>query len=116
MLLSVNALSVSSTSFGSSSTSKIFPFWLIVFLSRYIRRRKIECCAAVHDAFRPDSAAVPGNNALHRRQADARAFELFRPMQPLKDAEEFVGILHIEPDAVVTHETDDRPVRFGKTP
>src|SRR5688572_13996128 len=116
MLLSHNALNVSSTSFGSSSTSKIFPFWLIVFLSGYIRQRKIKRRAAVQDAFRPDSPAVPGDDALHPRQANAGAFELLRAMQPLKHAEEFVGVLHVESDAVVTHETDYRPSRFDKTP
>ena len=40
-------------------------------------------------------------------QADAGALELLGAVQPLKHAEQFVRVLHVESDAVVAHEEDD---------
>ena len=48
------------------------------------RRALIEFC------LRPYPASVLVNNALHRGQANARAFELFGAMQALEDPEQFV--------------------------
>ncbi len=44
------------------------------------------------------------DDALDGRQPHPRAFEIFRTVQALKHAEEFVGILHVEADPVIAHE------------
>ena len=58
-------------------------------------------CAFIFFGFDPDLAAMPLNDPLDQSQADAGAFELFLPMQPLKYTEEFIRVSHIETDAVV---------------
>src|SRR6185436_584249 len=55
----------------------------------------------VHGPFGPNAASMPAHDAIHRCQADPCSFELLLSMQPLKNAEQFVGIFHIEPDTVV---------------
>jgi len=49
-------------------------------------------------------AAVPVHDALHRREADAGPLELIGAVQPLKGAEQPVGVGHVEAGAVVAHE------------
>jgi hypothetical protein len=41
---------------------------------------------------------VPGDDALHDRQADAGALELAGAVQPLEHAEEPLGVLRVEAD------------------
>ena len=80
------------------------------------RRRfqgEIERGALVHRAFRPDASAVPVDDPPDGGQADAGAFELLGPMQPLKHAKQLVRVLHVEPDAVVPHEQDDTSRLFA---
>jgi hypothetical protein len=48
--------------------------------------------------------AMAMNDALDGREPYPGAFELVSPMQPLKDTEQLVGILHVETDTVVPHE------------
>ena len=50
------------------------------------------------------AAAVAAHEALHRGQADAVALELPRRVHALEDAEEVLGVGHVEADAVVAHE------------
>src|SRR5690242_20838900 len=69
---------------------------------------KEERRAAVHLAVRPDTAAVPLDDALRQGQPDAGALELVGAMQPLKHAEQLVDVAHVEPHPVVPHEVDDR--------
>ena len=54
----------------------------------------------------PDVAAVAAHDALHRRQADAGAGEVVGAVQALEDAEQPVGIAHVEAGAVVAHVED----------
>ena len=56
------------------------------------------------DPFGSYRPAMAVNDALDGRKADPGAFEFVNPMQPLKDAEQLVGILHVETDTVVPHE------------
>src|SRR6266850_5978121 len=49
---------------------------------------------------------MPGNDALDISQADADPFKFVRPVQTLKNAEELLRILHVEPDAVIAHDHD----------
>ena len=44
------------------------------------------------------------DDPFNRRQPHTCPLEFLLPMQPLKDAEEFVGIAGIKPDTVVLHE------------
>lgn len=51
-------------------------------------------------------SAVAFDDALDDRQADAGAFKFLGAVQALEDAEQFVGVFHIETDAVVADEND----------
>src|SRR5580700_9244340 len=62
---------------------------------------EIESCALVDFSLCPHAAPMLLNDPLHRCQADARALEIFRTMQPLEDSEQFVHIFHVEANAVV---------------
>jgi len=53
--------------------------------------------------FGPDAAAVFVNDALHRSESDSGAFKLLGCMQPLKNSEKFIGVFHVEANAVVTN-------------
>src|SRR5207302_388055 len=66
-------------------------------------QREIKGRAFVNFGFGPDFAAVFADDALDGGQADAGAFEVLRAMEALKHAEQFVGVAHVEPDAVVAH-------------
>lgn len=49
---------------------------------------------------------MAAHDALYRRQAYTGAFVLFRSVQALKNAEQFVDVLHVEANAVVAHVED----------
>ena len=49
---------------------------------------------------------------VDRGQAYAGAFEVFRTVKPLKNAEQLVGVFHVESHAVVTHKHDWGPFAF----
>ena len=76
------------------------------------RRQADADAGAVAAAFRldPDLAAVDLDDALHEREADARALDA--RVQPLEQAEHPLLVLRVDPDAVVAHEPD-RPARVG---
>jgi len=57
---------------------------------------------------------VARDDAPHVGQADAGAFKLFHGTQPLEHPEEFLDILHVEPDAVVADEQGDLVVLQGR--
>ena len=63
----------------------------------YARQSKMERRPFVHFGLKPDFAAVQLDDPLRRRQADARALKFLRPVQPLKNAENLVGIPHVNP-------------------
>ena len=50
------------------------------------------------------SPAMPVDDPPYIGEADAGPFELIVPVKALKDAEQFVDILHVEADPVVAHE------------
>src|ERR1700676_5659003 len=83
-LANLKAFSVSFTSWGLSSTSRISARWLFMIGNS---RREVECRALVNRRFGPDSPAVAMDGALHDREADACAFEILRAMHPLAHAE-----------------------------
>ena len=46
---------------------------------------------------------MPQHDALNEGQADTGAFELINIVQALKDAKQFMAVLHVESDAVVAY-------------
>ena len=59
---------------------------------------------------------MPMDDALDDGQPHAGAFVLLGAVQALKDAKEFIGVSHVESDAVVTDKIDCRhlsPKRSG---
>src|SRR5258706_8028996 len=61
------------------------------------RKREEEGSALVHGAFRPDAPAVALDDALHGREADARALEVAAGMKPLERLEESLRLRGVEP-------------------
>src|ERR1700674_866074 len=97
----LKACSVSLTSLGLSSTSRMS---VCSSIMRRPLHGEVERCPSIDRRLGPNAPAVALDDALHDRQADAGAFEILRAMQPLKHAEKLVGILHVEADAVVANE------------
>ena len=58
---------------------------------------------------------MTAHNALGSGEADAGAFELIGMVEALEDAKKFVGVCHIETDAVVTDEKNDFSVVVAAT-
>ena len=56
---------------------------------------------------------MPADDPLYRGQTDSRPLEVLRAMQPLKDAEQLVGVLHIEAGSVVANKVDGTLVRLA---
>src|SRR4051812_5669294 len=81
-------------------------------LRERVLQREGESRAGIGPALRPDAAAVAGDDPTNRRQPDARAFKLVGSMQPLKHSEEVVGILHVEPNAVVADVHNETSLLF----
>src|SRR5210317_29444 len=69
----------------------------------FLAQRKIKSCSLPDFAFRPDSAIVTADYARHRCQADAGALKFISPVQALNRLEQFVRVVHVKPDTVVTH-------------
>src|SRR5258708_6074281 len=103
-LFFLSARSANSTSFALSSTSRIST--MLSVISGASDKSEIERCAFIHFRLGPEAPAVPVNNALGSRQADARAFKFFGTMQALKDAKELMGVLHIETSAIIPNVVD----------
>src|SRR4051794_21310150 len=108
-LYSSSAVSVSSTSLGSSSTSRMRPSAAMVApppvrSSLRLGQRNIERRAVIHRAFGADRSAVTLNDTLNRREANSGALELLGEMQALKHAEQLVLVLHIEAGAIIPDE------------
>jgi len=49
---------------------------------------------------------MPENDSLNIGETDAGSLKILLPMQPLKDAEKFLGVLHVESDAIVANKND----------
>src|SRR5947208_9434557 len=124
-----NACSARSMSSWLSSTSRIstsldciirlqswlryFLFFLSVELDLFAGpEAEIKCRAPVQFRFHPDPSTVLLNNSFHRGQANARALEIFGAVKALEDAEQLIGILHAEADAIVANENGRIPVFF----
>src|SRR6266404_3661295 len=102
MLLFFRARSVSASSLGLSSTSRITLWFISCLLG--IRECEIERRALVHGPFGPDAPSMPVDDSLHGGQTNTRTLEFTRGMETLKCAEQFTDIGHVEARAVITDE------------
>src|SRR5690606_4072256 len=71
-----------------------------------IPQREVEACPGAALGLGPDTTAVATDDALDRREADARALELARRMQAAEHLEELARHLHVEAGPVVGHPID----------
>src|SRR3989442_9109061 len=99
---------------GLSSTSRIFPAF-----TRPPRppsgpsQGEVEGGSPIDCSLGPDPAAVPGDDAPHRRETDAGALEFGRGVQALEHTEHLVRILHIEARTVVPDHERPLSVHIG---
>src|SRR5271166_1004914 len=108
-----NSRIVNSTSSGLSSTRRISTscdMHLLLgdrefrFLLRFVFGQsdgEEKRCSLIDLRFRPNTATVFPNDALHDRQADSCAFEITSLVQPLKNSKKLPDILHLEAHPVV---------------
>jgi hypothetical protein len=66
-----------------------------------VSQREIESGSLIDQGIGPDATSVSGDDPLNDRQADPVALKLRIAVQPLEGREEFVGVGHIEPGAVI---------------
>src|SRR5438093_1586472 len=98
MLFFLKACSANFTSLGLSSTSKISTASGMMAPSL---EGEVEGGALIGLGVGPDASAVALDDALHDGQADSGPLVLLGPVQPLEDAEQLVGVAHVEADPVV---------------
>src|SRR5512134_122448 len=70
----------------------------------FLRQPEVERRARAWRAFGAHAAAVPRDDALHRRQAHAAAFERLRALEPPEGLEQRAALRRIEADAVVAYQ------------
>src|SRR5919202_2155045 len=99
--------SANSTSLGLSSRSRISMVWS--GMGRLSLQRKVKRGAAVGLRIGPDTPAMAVDDALRDREAHSSACIVLGTMQPLEHPKEFVGVAHVEADAVVAHKVDRLP-------
>src|SRR5215210_6487598 len=68
--------------------------------------REVEGRPLAHLALGPDPAAVPVDDARHRRQPYARSLALVLPVQPLEGPEQLVRVSLFEAGPVVPHKVN----------
>src|SRR2546421_9816967 len=107
MLLFLSARKVRVSSRALSSTIRITLFSMLRLLKAC--EAEVNGRSLVHRALSPDAAAMPVDDALHGRKADACALELARAVEALKRAEQLIGISHVEARAIVADEIDRLP-------
>src|SRR5881397_4254907 len=101
---------------GLSSTSRIFPAF-----TRPPRppsgpsQGEVEGGSPIDGSLGPDPAAVPGDDAPHRRETDAGALEFGRGVQALEHPEQLVGVPHVEAGPVVADQERPASVLFDRS-
>src|SRR5690606_11631925 len=94
-LLFLRARSVSSSSIGLSSTSRItFSFTVATIDSLHLSECKVEGGARVDRSLGPHAPTVAPDDALYRGQTDAGALEFAGAVEALEDAEQLVRVVH----------------------
>src|SRR5262245_703117 len=101
------AASVSSMSFGLSSTSTMGRrSGIDTVLHSLAGYCECERGAGARRAFGANPAAMTLDDALGQRETDAGAFEVLHAMQALEHSEQLADVLHVEADAVVLDRVD----------
>src|SRR5689334_12347616 len=99
------AISVSSRSFGLSSTSRMglsmFSFGTGSVIRCMFRESEREGRAFALPGLGPHPAIVPLDDAADVGQADAGSLEVFHTVQALEYAEQLVHVVHVETGAIV---------------
>src|SRR5207237_10499454 len=75
-------------------------------MTRVASQCKVKCRALVHCGLGPDAPTVAVDDVLHNSVAHACTLIFLRAAQPLKDAEEPIGITHVEAYALVLADVD----------
>src|SRR5260370_8743073 len=89
-----------------------FVFQGIAPSRRRFRQCEIESRTALHCAFRPNSSAVPVDNALDSGETDPRSRKFRHRMESLEGPEELAGVGRGESGAVVTKEIAPSPIEM----
>src|SRR4051812_37160202 len=96
-----NTVSASSTSAGSSSTKRM-SMHLFMGSSRK-RERKVNDSALAGHTLGPTESIVALNDAAYAREPNAAPLDPGAVVQPLKNAEQLVGVACVEADTVIAH-------------
>src|SRR5207248_11524477 len=91
----------------------LFPYTTL-FRSSGPSQSEVERRSLIDGAFRPDAAAVPGDDASDGGETDAGALEVGSGMQSLEHAEQLIRVLHVEAGAVVPDHEGPAAVRFDR--
>jgi hypothetical protein len=67
------------------------------------RQRDVKGSAFVELGFRPNAAVVFLDGSFHERQAYAVARELGFALELLEDLKEFIGVFHVEANAIIAN-------------
>src|SRR6266542_550779 len=112
--LSRNACSVSSMSFGLSSTSRISigPRITGSVIGGFALEAEQERRARAGLRLRPHPPAVPLHDPLDDGEADPGPLILLGPVHPLEHPEQLVRVAHVESDAVVFDEIHPVPLQL----
>src|SRR5882724_12844771 len=65
------------------------------------RQGEIERSAFIQPGLSPDASPMAMHNSLDNGQTHPGSFELLLAVQPLENTEEFIGVFHVKPRAVV---------------
>src|SRR5260370_42574040 len=71
-----------------------------------LRNREIKGRTLVWFRLHPNSSALPLDHCLADCQTNPASFVLIRTVKALEQTEDFIGVLHVDPDAVVRHLED----------
>src|SRR6185503_4386800 len=77
-------------------------------------QRKVERCTAIGFSLGPHAPPVTMDDPPHVREPDTGAFEVVRAVEPLKDPEQLVRVLHVEADTIIPNEYDRIAMRIPR--
>ena len=84
------------------------PFFIFIgrLLFSLVGQAEMEAGAPSHLSFSPNAASVPKDDPLHYGKSDTGSFKFRLAVNPLKYAEQFVCILHVESGSVIPDRID----------
>src|SRR5262245_350749 len=103
-MMSLTLSSTSNTSDIGEATATIASVlhWKIIERQLYVERR-----ALAERALRPGLSSVSPRESRHDGETDAVTTVVVTRVESLEHAEEFLGVAHVEADALVAHEVHD---------